>query len=42
MFDVATHKALFALVGIENLEERWAGEGDMIDRRVADYSRKFG
>jgi uncharacterized Ntn-hydrolase superfamily protein len=42
-FDATTRKALIALVGIENLEERWSGEGDLIDRRVVDYLRsKFG
>ena len=42
-FDAATRKALITLVGIENLEERWSGEGDLIDRRVVDYLRgKFG
>ncbi|MCO6453656.1 MAG: DUF1028 domain-containing protein [Caldilineales bacterium] len=37
IFDDDTRAALFALVGIENLEERWDGEGDMIDRQVVDY-----
>lgn len=37
VFDEATRKALRALVGMENLEERWNGEGDMIDRRVVEY-----
>ena len=42
-FDTATRKALRALVGMENLEERWNGEGDVIDRRVVEYLRnKFG
>ncbi|MBN1486360.1 MAG: DUF1028 domain-containing protein [Anaerolineae bacterium] len=36
-FDEATRKALRVLVGIENLEERWAGEGDMIDQQVVEY-----
>lgn len=36
-FDDATRKALRALVGTENLEERWDGTGDMIDRQVVDY-----
>ncbi len=43
VFDAATRKALRALVGMENLEERWDGEGDMIDRHVVEYLRKrFG
>ncbi len=42
-FDEATRKALRALVGMENLEERWNGEGDQIDRKVVEYLRnKFG
>ena len=36
-FDEATRKALRALVGTENLEERWDGTGDVIDRQVVDY-----
>jgi len=36
-FDEVTRKALRALVGTENLEERWDGTGDMIDRQVVDY-----
>ncbi len=36
-FDLATRKALCALVGTENLEERWDGEGGMIDRQVINY-----
>lgn len=36
-FDEATRKALRALVGTENLEERWNGEGDHIDRKVVDF-----
>lgn len=43
VFDERTRKALRALVGMENLEERWNGEGDMIDRCVVEYLRdKFG
>jgi uncharacterized Ntn-hydrolase superfamily protein len=43
VFDKATRKALRALVGMENLEERWNGEGDMIDRLVVECLRdKFG
>lgn len=42
-FDEVTRKALRGLVGMENLEERWNGEGDMIDRQVVEYLRnKFG
>jgi uncharacterized Ntn-hydrolase superfamily protein len=41
--DEPTRKALRALVGIENLEERWDGEGDDIDRKVVEYLRdKYG
>lgn len=36
-FDDATRKALRALVGTENLEERWDGTGDEIDRMVVDF-----
>lgn len=39
VFDAATRKALRALVGMENLEERWDGKGDMIDRHVVEYLR---
>ncbi len=39
VFDEHTRKALYTLVGIENLEERWTGEGDMIDRFVVEYLR---
>jgi uncharacterized Ntn-hydrolase superfamily protein len=43
VLDEATRKALRTLVGIENLEERWNGEGDTIDRQVVEYLRdKFG
>lgn len=38
-FDPATRAALRALVGVENLEERWDGEGEMIDRQVVEYLR---
>lgn len=42
-FDERTRKALQALVGVENLEERWDGEGDSIDGCVVEYLRdKFG
>ncbi len=40
VFDDATRQALRALVGKENLEERWNGEGDMIDRLVVDYLKQ--
>jgi uncharacterized Ntn-hydrolase superfamily protein len=36
-FDDATRTALRRLVGNENLEERWNGEGDVIDRKVVEY-----
>jgi uncharacterized Ntn-hydrolase superfamily protein len=43
VFDEPTRKALRALVGRENLEERWDGTGDMIDRVVVDYLiKRFG
>lgn len=42
-FDEATRKALRALVGAENLEERWDGTGDMIDKVVVDFlMERFG
>ena len=42
-FDSTTRTALRALVGMENLEERWDSQGDMIDRLVVDYLRqRFG
>lgn len=37
VFDEATRKALWDLVGRENLEERWDGTGDMIDNQVVTY-----
>lgn len=37
IFDETTRKALRALVGAENLEERWDGTGDEIDQQVLDY-----
>jgi uncharacterized Ntn-hydrolase superfamily protein len=39
IFDSATRKALRTLVGIENLEGRWNGEGDSIDRLLVEYLR---
>ncbi len=43
VFDETTRAALRALVGSENLEERWNGEGEQIDRQVVEYlKRKFG
>jgi uncharacterized Ntn-hydrolase superfamily protein len=43
LFDDTTRVALRGLVGRENLEERWNGESDDIDRLVVDYLRqKFG
>jgi uncharacterized Ntn-hydrolase superfamily protein len=42
-FDEATRQALRALVGEENLEERWNGEGDTIDRVVVEFLlKRFG
>lgn len=42
-FDEATRTALRALVGSENLEERWDGTGDSIDRVVVDFLvKRFG
>ncbi|MBX7235747.1 MAG: DUF1028 domain-containing protein [Caldilineales bacterium] len=40
VFDPATRAALRAWVGVENLEERWNGEGEVIDRLVVEYLRK--
>lgn len=43
VFDEDTRKALRALVGAENLEERWNGEGNAIDRLALEFLRqKFG
>ncbi|MGE5223765.1 MAG: putative peptidoglycan binding domain-containing protein, partial [Omnitrophica WOR_2 bacterium] len=39
-FDDPTRAALIALVNNENLEERWNGEGDQIDRLVIAYLRE--
>jgi uncharacterized Ntn-hydrolase superfamily protein len=39
-FDEETRNAMRALVGQENLEERWDGTGDMIDRISVDYLLK--
>lgn len=39
-FDQATRQALFALIGEENLEERWDGKGDVIDRMALNYLRQ--
>ncbi len=36
-FNEATRTALRSLVGRENLEERWNGTGDQIDRLVIEY-----
>ncbi len=36
-FDDETRKALWALVGEENLEERWDGTGDVIDRVALSF-----
>lgn len=40
IFDEETRKALRALVGAENLEERWNGEGDQIDRMALEFLRE--
>lgn len=40
VFDEATRKSLRALVGAENLEERWNGEGDHIDRLALEFLRE--
>jgi uncharacterized Ntn-hydrolase superfamily protein len=43
VFDESTRKALRALVGEENLEERWNGEGDVIDKVVVEFlMERFG
>ena len=43
IFDIRTREALRALVGIENLEERWDGKSDQIDEGTFHYLRqKFG
>lgn len=43
VFDDATRKALRALVGSENLEERWNGEGDVIDQVALNFLlKRFG
>jgi uncharacterized Ntn-hydrolase superfamily protein len=39
-FDDETRKALRALVGSENLEERWDGTGETIDRLALNYLRE--
>ena len=36
-FDEETRRALWALVGEENLEERWNGTGDVIDQVVLSF-----
>jgi uncharacterized Ntn-hydrolase superfamily protein len=38
-FDQATRAALWSLVGRENLEDRWNGQGDHIDRVTLDFLR---
>jgi uncharacterized Ntn-hydrolase superfamily protein len=38
--DEDTRKALRALVGAENLEERWNGDGDAIDRMAVEFLRE--
>jgi uncharacterized Ntn-hydrolase superfamily protein len=39
-FDAVTRTALRELVGRENLEERWDGNGDTIDRVALEYLRE--
>lgn len=39
-FNEETRSALRALVGTENLEERWDGTGDVIDRQVVRFLRE--
>ena len=39
-FDAQTRTSLRALVGQENLEERWDGSGDVINRVVVEYLLK--
>lgn len=39
-FDEKTRQALRSLVGKENLEERWDGKGDMIDKKVVEYLKE--
>ncbi len=42
-FDDATRAALWSLVGRENLEERWDGTGDQIDKLVVTFLQdRFG
>ena len=43
VFDEPTRRALRALVGSENLEERWDGTGEQIDRVVVEFlMQRFG
>ncbi|MBK9050719.1 MAG: DUF1028 domain-containing protein [Chloroflexi bacterium] len=43
LFDDTTRKALWSLVGSENLEERWDGTGEVIDKLVVEFLRgRFG
>ncbi len=39
-FDQQTRKALRSLLGRENLEERWDGEGEIIDSKVVNYLKE--
>ncbi len=39
LFDDTTRKALWSLVGSENLEERWDGTGEVIDKLVVEFLR---
>ncbi len=36
-FNAETREALNTLVGIENLEDRWDGDGDLIDKAVVEF-----
>lgn len=40
VFDEPARKALRMLVGFENLEQRWNGEGELIDLEVLEFLRK--
>lgn len=40
VFDEPARKALRMLVGFENLEQRWSGEGELIDLEVLEFLRK--
>ncbi len=40
IFDETTRQAMRALVGSENMEDRWDGSGDMIDKVVVEFLMK--